>query len=79
MRTGIKIALVIIVFIVGMLLFLLAKEAATYGNPIGYFIIFPAMFAAWRAIWKYNPDANSDNLSKMQKEGDDDKHILRKD
>ena len=77
MRMSIKIILFVVIFSVAILLSMLVKEAGA--SFIMYFIIFPAAFAAWNAVWKYNPDAKKDNSSELQKKDDDDKHILKKD
>ena len=53
MTKVLKIVLIIIILVVGSLLMAITKEISDYGNPIGYFIVCPAMLVAIRAIWKY--------------------------
>jgi hypothetical protein len=69
MRIVIKFSLVILVFVVGVALFGVLKETKSDLMFIWYIIIIPSMFAAWKAIWNYNPD---------KKNNDEDKHTLKK-
>jgi hypothetical protein len=62
MRTGLKVVLIIVVFIVCGLLITLVKEGTGRGSnspgvggPVGIIIVF-AIIAGIRAIWKYNPE-----------------------
>ena len=59
MRTGLKVILIVVVFITGSIVGLLIDEATTGGKKgmgaISLIIMF-AIIAACRAIWKYNPE-----------------------
>jgi hypothetical protein len=76
MQSGIKILLTVVVFIIGFGIILLLQAASgrkTIG-PIGIFIIFPCMIAAWKAIWNYGKNKKDNNT-----QPEEDKHILKKD
>lgn len=65
MRTGAKILMIIVFFIVGMFFITLIKvgqgrgNAPGLGGPLGIIIMF-AMLAGIRAIWKYRPESKND-------------------
>jgi uncharacterized membrane protein YqjE len=78
MRTGIKIILIIVAFLIGGMLISICKatmENTQGGVPIVVIIVF-AMIAGIRAIWKYKPVENSNN-SEIQKQ-EEDIHTLDK-
>jgi hypothetical protein len=63
MRTGIKILLIFVAFMVTGALSAIIMESTgrtKSAGPLGI-ILFMAFFAGARAIWKYNPDSNDEH------------------
>ena len=73
MRTGIKILLTVIAFIIGGFLIGVFKAATGSETPgVLGLVIGAGLIAGITAIWKYNPD------KEQSKPEDKDKHILDK-
>lgn len=73
MRTGLKILLIVIAFVITGVILMLIKEGTgrqTGAGPIGI-IVMVGFIAGARAIWKYNPENEN-------KEKEKDKHQLDK-
>ncbi len=73
MRTGLKIVLIVIAFVIAGVIITLVKEGTgreSSAGPLGI-IIMVGFIAGARAIWKYNPDNEN-------KENESDKHQLDK-
>lgn len=64
MRTGVKILLIIVSFMIYGVIQIALKGGDSsrpgVGGPIGIIFLF-AFLAAARAIWKYNPDKKDEN------------------
>ena len=58
-RILIKIVMFFVVFFVGGMLLLIAKQSGLEGIPS--VIILIAMVGAWKAIWSYNPSPSNEH------------------
>ena len=75
MRTGLKVLLIFVVFVIGGMIIAVSKSLTGHssnsvGGPIGL-ILAVALLAAARAIWKYNPESKSSGGTELQKKNED--------
>ena len=77
MRTGLKIILIVVVFILGGGIVAIIGEATGHskgGGPIGL-IIMLGLIAGCRAIWKYNPEGEQKPNSEVEKSNNDNQQL----